>query len=317
MAWVRDELGHGKGLVMAQNTRWHGWAAWMLVGACLLAACAQPAPAAKRGPGPALWRIEDHDTRIWLFGTVHILAQDVEWQRPQIDAALKASKIVYLETPVDAAGAGAIAREVARLGALPAGVTLNSLLTPAQRKQLAQTASAVGLDSGSLQRIRPWLVALQISLAGAAAQGQQPEAGVEQALLAHASAHGQELRYFETALEQVRIFADLPQDAELRFLAVTLEQAKEGKDLLAALDKLWLEGDVERLGKMLDADFDSAGPLVRAALIDARNARWAVAISKMLDEPGEIFVAVGAGHLTGRDNVIALLESEGLVVTRH
>lgn len=281
-----------------------------------LAACT-PLVAAKRAPGPALWLMEDADTRVWLFGTVHILAEGVDWHRPQIDAALSASRVIYLETPVDEEGKGAITKEVARLGVMPAGKTLDSLLAPAQQRALAEAARAVDLDPAALQKLRPWLAALQISLAAAMAEGQIPGAGVEQSLLAHAKAHGQELRYFETAADQVRIFADLPQEAELRFLLVTLDQAKEGKGLLETMDRLWLKGDVEGLGAVLDRDFDSAGPEVRAALIDARNARWATTIAAMLDQPGEVFVAVGAGHLTGRANVITLLEAQGQNVQRR
>lgn len=286
------------------------------VAALWFGACAAPAPA-QRAQGPALWLMEDSDTRIWLFGTVHILAKGVDWQRPQIEAALAASRVIYLETPIDEAGSAAITKEVVRLGGLPAGITLDSLLTPPQRQALAETARMVGLDPAALQRLRPWLAALQISLAAAEAQGQDAQAGVEQTLLAHARAHGQELRYFETALEQVSIFADLPQAAELRFLVVTLDQAKDGQDLLNTMDQLWLKGDVQGLGAVLERDFDSAGPEVRAALIDARNARWAVSIAALLDQPGEVFVAVGAGHLTGRGNVIDLLEARGQKVQRR
>ena len=283
-----------------------------------LVACARPAPAeAPRGAGPALWLLQDADTRIWLFGSVHILGDSVDWQRKEIREALSAAKVLYLETPVDEAGAGAIAKEVARLGVLPAGTSLDSQLSPDLRRQLAKAVKAAGLDGAQVQRLRPWLAALQLSLAAAAAQGQNAQSGVEQVLLSHARAHGQELRYFETALEQVQIFADLPQEAQLRFLEVTLAQMEDGAELLRTMDRLWLEGDVLGLGAVLDGDFDSAGPLVRAALIDARNQKWAGAIADMLEVPGEVFVAVGAGHLTGRGNVIALLEAQGHKVERR
>ncbi len=296
-----------------------GWKlALCAVAAVWLAGCARPAPAEiPRGPGPALWLLADADTRIWLFGSVHILGENVDWQRKEIRQALGAAKVLYLETPVDEEGAGAIAQHVARLGVLPPGSSLDSLLTPAQRKALAQTTRAYGLDAAQMQRLRPWLAALQISLAAASAQGQNAQSGVEQVLLSQARANGQELRYFETALEQVQIFADLPQEAQLRFLDVTLAQLKDSAELLRRMDDLWLEGDVVGLGRVLDADFDRAGPQIRTALIDARNARWAITIGQMLDQPGEVFVAVGAGHLTGRGNVIALLEAQGHRIERR
>lgn len=298
--------------------RWGLKLALGALAALWLAACARPAPSeAPRGPGPALWLLADADTRIWLFGSVHILGKDADWRRKEIDAALNASRTLVLETPVDGAGNAAIAQEVARLGILEPGTRLDSLLTPAQRKALAQAARAYGLDGAQLQRLRPWLAALQISMAAASAQGQSAELGVEQSLLAGAKARGQSLRYLETAQQQVQIFANLPQEAQLRFLDVTLAQLEDSAGMLRRMDRLWLEGDVAGLGQVLDADFDRAGPQIRAALIDARNAQWAAKIAQMLDEPGEVFVAVGAGHLTGRGNVIALLEGEGHKIERH
>ena len=38
-------------------------------------------------------------------------------------------------------------------------------------------------------------------------------------------------------------------------------------------------------------------------------------IEAMLDEPGTVLIAVGAGHLAGPDSVITLLEAEGHEVT--
>ena len=32
-------------------------------------------------PGPGLWRLEDEDTVIYLFGTIHSLPEGVDWRR--------------------------------------------------------------------------------------------------------------------------------------------------------------------------------------------------------------------------------------------
>lgn len=36
------------------------------------------------GSGPALWKVADEDTTIYLFGTVHVLPKDVVWYTPTI-----------------------------------------------------------------------------------------------------------------------------------------------------------------------------------------------------------------------------------------
>jgi uncharacterized protein YbaP (TraB family) len=51
-------------------------------------------------------------------------------------------------------------------------------------------------------------------------------------------------------------------------------------------------------------------------LIRKRNAAWADWLTKRLDKPGTIFVAVGAGHLAGEDSVQTMLDAKGLRATR-
>jgi uncharacterized protein YbaP (TraB family) len=45
-----------------------------------------------------------------------------------------------------------------------------------------------------------------------------------------------------------------------------------------------------------------------------RNQTWAGKIIAMLQQPGTIFIAVGAGHLAGPDSVQAQLQSRGITV---
>jgi hypothetical protein len=43
-----------------------------------------------------------------------------------------------------------------------------------------------------------------------------------------------------------------------------------------------------------------------------RNARWADWIAARLQTPGTVFVAVGAGHLAGKDSVLVRLAQKGI-----
>lgn len=286
-----------------------------IAGVCL-AAC-ERSPAENALPGPALWLIEDADTRIWLFGSVHVLPPDLEWRRPAIEAALAEADTLYLETPVDEAAAAQVRRLTRRSGFLPAGQSLDQLLDDSERTTLRRAARNAELDADALQRLRPWLAALQLSLGYATARGQDPASGVEESLVRIAAARDLPVRFLETPEEQVAIFADLPREAELRFLKATMRQVAAGGDVVKEMDELWLAGDVERLGRVLDADFRAAGPAVETALITRRNERWAEALTAMLDEPGEVFVAVGAGHLAGENSLLTMLAERGVAAERR
>jgi uncharacterized protein YbaP (TraB family) len=60
----------------------------------------------------------------------------------------------------------------------------------------------------------------------------------------------------------------------------------------------------------------SGTPEVAKKLLADRNARWAAWIDTRLEKPGIVFVAVGAGHLAGKDSVQSYLAERKIKATR-
>ena len=81
----------------------------------------------------------------------------------------------------------------------------------------------------------------------------------------------------------------------------------------AELDQLRRACDAE-LAALLNEGLTD--PVLAKALLYDRNERWAEWIDTRLDEPGTVFVAVGAGHLAGAMSVQDYLTGRGLAVTR-
>lgn len=300
-------------IAVAPKCDWRKRALAFLV--LLLAACDVGSQAPSTGP--ALWRLVDADTRIWLFGTVHVLPRDLNWRDAAFEAAFSESDVVYLEVPVDAAGAAALAEQLRRYSSLPAGQQLDAWLQPQDRARLQRLGDRYGLNARALQQRQPWAAALQLTLAQAQAQGQDPAAGVEQVLTREAARRGLPLRYFETAHEQVALLATLPRPTQVAFLRATLRQLEEEPEAKARLDRLWVEGNTQALAAEFTADFDASGEVLRTALLDTRNARWAEDIAEILEtQPGDVFIAVGVAHLVGDGSVVDLLEARNLQVVR-
>jgi uncharacterized protein YbaP (TraB family) len=277
--------------------------------ALTLASCA-PQPARE----PAIWRIADADSEIWLYGTVHVLPPDVRWRGPRFEAAFAAADELVTETDTSEAAVETLRALARRYGALPEGETLSARLGPEDRARLARVVADLRLDPAALERLRPWLAALQLSFAHAASKGHSAESGVETVLLAEARAQGKRISYLETPEEQVRVLADLAPVDEVRFLSLTLHQIEEDETTLNALDRAWALGEVEVLGALLDAQWRQAGPAIHEAVIVDRNRDWADAIAERLDGSGRVFVAVGAAHLVGEENVVHLLRERGIEV---
>lgn len=273
------------------------------------AACA-PAPAQE----PALWRIADEDSEIWLFGTVHVLPESIRWRGARVNAAFAAADEFITETDTSPASVQSFQALALQHGALPAGQTLFDMLGADDRARLERVARQATLQPQSFERTRPWLAALQLSYFHAAQRGHTQEAGVETVLSAEARTGNKRISFFETPEEQVRILADLAPEDELRFLVATLREIEEEADRLDELDRAWARGDVTELGRQLDTQLQEAGPAVHEALIVRRNRAWADEIARRLEGSGRIFVAVGAAHLVGEGSVVALLRERGIEV---
>lgn len=276
-----------------------------------VSACAAPEPAA---PNPALWRIADADSEIWLFGSVHVLPPELEWRSARVNAAFASADELVLETDTSESGAAELAALTLRLGALPAGETLSARLDEHGRAALADAARKIGADPAALDRARPWLAALQISYGYAIQQGHDPNAGVEMVLAAEARAAGKPIGFLETPEQQLRTLADLSPEDELRFLQATLRQLEAQDDQLDELDAAWVRGDTEALFRVIDPQMKEAGRAAYDALLTRRNAAWADEIARRLEGSGDVFIAVGAAHLIGPDSVVAMLRARGIAV---
>jgi uncharacterized protein YbaP (TraB family) len=75
----------------------------------------------------------------------------------------------------------------------------------------------------------------------------------------------------------------------------------------------WAKGDVNGIARTFDRDL-AASPELQQALIRQRNANWTKWIREQMAEPGSLMVAVGAGHLAGKESVIEMLKRQGLRV---
>ena len=274
--------------------------------AWLCAACAPQAPGE-----PALWVIRDADSEIFLFGSIHVLPPELAWRSERFNAAFASAEELVVETDPDPHITASL---VARFGMQPAGQTVSAQLTPERAAQLRRVAASLRLDANALDQSRPWLAALQVSLAYAVSHGHRSEAGVENVLMPEARAAGKRITHLETPEQQIRTLADLSEADQIRFLEATLDQIEHDDGSLERLDDAWARGDVAELARIEGEDLRAAGEAPYAALITRRNAAWTEEIARRLDGSGRIFYAVGAAHLVGEGGVVGLLRARGIEV---
>jgi uncharacterized protein len=77
----------------------------------------------------------------------------------------------------------------------------------------------------------------------------------------------------------------------------------------------WAKGDDKAIATTFDDELRQS-PELTDALLRNRNANWTAWLTKRLDTPGTVMVAVGAGHLAGVDSIQSMLAKQGVKVTR-
>jgi uncharacterized protein YbaP (TraB family) len=265
---------------------------------------------------PALWVVKDADTTIYLFGTVHLMPSDASWHDPTLDRAMADSRTLYIElTDDDPANMTAL---VLRYG-MDATHPLSSQLSQSEAHRLDLLANKLGVPGGmqTLNVMRPWLAALTLAVTPLLKAGLDPEHGVDKQLKAQMSAAGKPVLGLETAEQQIRFFADMPRMIELALLRSTMRDADKGTFRLTELIDAWKAGDVDAIARIGNDDMRLHEPKLYQRLLVQRNQVWATKIAAMLQQPGTVFIAVGAAHLAGPDSVQVQLRKLGISAQRN
>ncbi|MEL6213951.1 MAG: TraB/GumN family protein, partial [Pseudomonadota bacterium] len=164
---------------------------------------------------PAMWRVSDDDSELWLLGTFHILPPELDWRSDPLARAVDAAEKIYFEAEVDAPEAQKKTLELLTTeGFLPDGGSLRAMLSAQDAEKFEEIIAGLGLPMGQLDRMRPWQAFLIMSVQHIVAQGFTPGAGVEAVLLKEARLRGRALGFFETAEQQIRLFTSLEPKTE-------------------------------------------------------------------------------------------------------
>jgi uncharacterized protein YbaP (TraB family) len=274
-----------------------------------LAALALAAPAWAQ---PPVWTLNDADSEIVIFGSVHVLPEGLDWRPFALDKALAQADDLWFEVPLDGATDAATQRESNARGFLPEGRNLSSMLSKVARARLAKVAAGLEVPVGQLDRMQPWYAELTLSSALYRQSGAAASQGVEQTL-ASAAPRAQR-RAFETPEQQVDFFANAPVGDQIVSLEETLKQIDIRPGDYQGLVRAWMAGDVDALDKEAVQPLRKSSPRLYALLVAQRNGRWAQRIAERLKGKGRTVVVVGVGHLVGKDGVPARLRAMGLKV---
>jgi uncharacterized protein YbaP (TraB family) len=266
---------------------------------------------------PAMWRVSSPTAQVYLFGTLHALRPGAQWRTPAYDAAYAQAQAVWFEADLGAADPATVGQIVNRYGVDPERGLSEKLAAADLRTLRAETA-----DMDRIEHLRPWAAALMLSMQPVLAEGAQVERGADLTVTRQARAGDKQIKTFETLEDQARMFASLPEPAEVQYLADVIRERHAPARRLSldpspsSLEAQWLAGDLARLGPGLVGELAHDNPSLYEVLLKRRNLAWADTLTAELAGPGVQLVNVGALHMVGPDGLPALLAARGFRVER-
>ena len=265
---------------------------------------------------PALWAVADADTTIYLFGTIHLLPDQFQWRTPAFREAEAKSQGLVIETIVDPAHPQPMMDALMHLGFAPGQLPpLRDRVPPAKRQALLDAIAKSGIPEKQFNQMKTWTAAFQLLQVQFREMGLIGTEGPETVLRQDFAALGKPVDQLETNADQLGFFDRLPEASQRQLLEGAIEPIAAARQEFDGMFSAWSRADVKGVAKSFNEDLSGA-PDVQKALIHQRNANWSKWIEQRMGQPGTIMVAVGAGHLAGKDSVIDLLKQDGYRVRR-
>lgn len=264
---------------------------------------------------PPMWVIRDKDSTIYLIGTLHLLRHEMEWDAARVKKTVAESTELWLEV-AEIDDQASVVPIISQYG-MDREKTLSSKLNARQKEKLSKVAATYSVPLASLEPMKPWLAGLMFSVLPLQKAGYDPNRGVDRFLKAQADKEGDKVHGFETAKEQVRFFAELPEAEQIAFLEESLGDAEKGLAQLEKLAKAWFEGDNETLGNILVNELKKEAPVLYEKFLVQRNIAWSKKIVEILQGSGVQQIGVGAAHLAGPDSLQVQLQKRGIKVERY
>lgn len=223
---------------------------------------------------PALWVVNDADTTIYLFGTIHTHDGRAHWFDHAVRRAFNASDTLVLET----------------------------LIPTGPIKVKAGTGDGLAVARATMQSARRIGFSTRFGadqvLARAALAEAKPMIGLE--------SFDDQLRMYQSLPTPAR------PAASAGAAVAQPPSANDGlSPYLRLMVDGWNQGDARPIEAVVGA-VQTQSPQAYRRLFADRNTAWADWIARRLDQPGTVFVAVGTGHLVGQDSVQARLAQSGI-----
>lgn len=261
-----------------------------------------------------LWKISGNGLKkpSYLFGTIHMLCKDDAVLSDSLKNIIKNVKEVYFEVDLDN-----MFEMLTVMGKMKMNgdTTLQDLLSAADYEKVKNYFETKGsmLPFSMLETYKPMLAASTLQQGGLPCE---TTAMMEQVIMEEAKQYKKSIKGLESMGYQASVLDSIPYKLQAEQLVSYIDNAIKGGDddkELADMLNAYKSQDLQKLEEMLMKSDPSISNYTDILLYN-RNHNWVEKLKELLPEK-PLLIAVGAGHLPGKEGCINLLRKEGFKVT--
>ena len=124
------------------------------------------------------------------------------------------------------------------------------------------------------------------------------------------------MRALETPELQLNFFANLSADVQREMLQEAISESENFPAMISEMSTAWERGDDRALEHAVVDETRTEYPEMYQMLFLDRNNAWMNELTREMEGSGVDFIAVGAGHIIGRDGLVAQFRARGYRVER-
>ncbi|MGZ8550433.1 MAG: TraB/GumN family protein [Chitinophagaceae bacterium] len=261
-----------------------------------------------------LWKISGNGLAkpSYLFGTIHMLCKDDAVLSDSLINIIKNVKEVYFEVDLDN-----MFEMLGVMGKMKMrdDTTLQDLLSVADYEKVKNYFETKGsmLPFSMLETYKPMLAASTLQQGGLPCE---TTAMMEQVIMQEAKQHYKSIKGLESMGYQASVLDSIPYKLQAEQLVSYIDNAIKGGDEDKELNEMleaYKSQDLKKLEELLMKSDPSISNYTDVLLFN-RNRNWVEKLKELLPEKS-LLIAVGAGHLPGKEGCINLLRREGYKVT--
>jgi len=241
----------------------------------------------------------------YILGTIHSDDPRVLDLPPAVTAALEKSDTFMMEVLMTPQAIFKMAQRMMLTGA----EDLENVLGTPLFDRAVRAMEAKGLPSMAARKLKPWVVAMMLSIPAT-----QTGRFLDLELHRRAVAAGKTVHGLESVDEQMDVFDQLSMEEQVAYLRETLDLLPHMPGMFAGMLSRYLDGDLQGLARIVEASMESSKTMAADQLMERLNDnRNRLMVTRMAPHlrTGGAFVAVGALHLAGEQGILNLLHQQG------